>query len=452
MIKNKILLVDDDSQVLEILEDLFSDDYECILASSGKQAIQLFIENHDIAVVVMDIKMPIMDGISAGRAIKQENSNIPIIFHTGYPGDYDEDKLERDEQPFDYIQKGNSSTRLIRSVNNAVDNYTVKQNQFEIVTHAEQTYGIIGRSEKMLEVFRLIKKVSASSTKIMILGETGTGKELVARAIHNNSDRKNNRLCIFHCNHKSPDIIESELFGHTKGAFTGAVSDTIGVFEYGDNGTIFLDEIGDLDVTTQAKLLRVLETGEYQKVGSPQMKKTNVRVLCATHKNLQNMVDKNKFREDLFFRLKGITILLPPLRNKKEDIPILIERFKNKLTIEKGLSPIVFDNSAINMLLEYDWPGNVRQLYDTIESVIVLSDSDLIVKEDIEKYLNQEPSTVAKLKLSDRLKELERTLIVEALVETNFNISKAAQLLEIERANLSKKIRNHNIDISLLKN
>ncbi len=452
MSKHKILLVDDDPLVLEVLEDLFSDDYEVILASSGEQAVHLFKENPSTTVVVMDIKMPVMDGISAGRVIKQENSKIPIIFHTGYPGDYAEDKINSDEQPFDYIQKGNSSTRLIRSVKNANECYTSKLNQINIATHAEQTYGLVGISEKMLEVYKLIDKVSVTDSKVMILGETGTGKELVARAIHNNSMRKDNRLCIFNCNHKSPDIIESELFGHTRGAFTGAISDTIGLFEYGDNGTVFLDEIGDLDITTQAKLLRVLETGEFQKVGSPEIKKTNVRVLCATHKNLKDMVDDDKFRQDLYFRLKGITIMIPPLSKRKEDIPILIKRFIDKVTIEKGLPPIIFDNSAINVLLEYNWPGNVRQLFDTIESVIVLSDSDLIVKEDIEKYLNYECSNSSTQQLSVQLKELEKTLILEALVATNYNISRAALLLDIERTNLSKKIRNHKIDLSLLKN
>lgn len=454
MTKHKILLVDDDPQVLEVLEDLFSDDYEVILASSGEQAITLFKENPDITVVVMDIKMPIMDGISAGKAIKQENSKIPIIFHTGYPGDYDEDKLDRSEQPFDYIQKGNSSTRLIRSVNNAVESYTSKLNQINIATNAEKSYGLIGRSKLMIEVFELINKVSVSDSKVMILGETGTGKELVARAIHNHSMRKNNRLGILNCNHKSPDIVESELFGHTKGAFTGAVSDRIGLFEYADNGTVFLDEIGDLDITTQAKLLRVLESGEYQKIGSPKTNKANVRIICATHKDLQQMVADEKFREDLFFRLKGITIKLPSLREKKEDIPILVERFKDKLTIEKGLPPVIFDTSAINLLLEYDWPGNVKQLYDTIESVIVLSDSDLIIKEDIKRHLKIESSNndISSLNYNDRIKELEKTLILEALIETNYIIGKAALLLDIERTNLHKKIKKHNIDIALLKN
>lgn len=453
MIKHKILLVDDDPLVLEVLEDLFIDDYDVLLASSGDKSIQLFQENPEITVVVMDIKMPERDGISTGRAMKQGNPRIPIIFHTGYPGDYDEDVLERTEQPFDYIQKGNSSTRLIRAVKNAADNYTSKLNQLNIAVNAENTYGIIGRSKPMLEVFELINKVATSDVKVMILGETGTGKELVARAIHNASSKKNNRLGILNCNHKSPDIVESELFGHTKGSFTGAVSDRIGLFEYADNGTVFLDEIGDLDITTQAKLLRILETGEYQKIGSPETKKSNVRILCATHKNLEQMVKEEKFREDLYFRLKGITINLPPLREKREDIPILLNKFIDQLTIEKGLPPIMFDSSAINTLIEYDWPGNVRQFFDTINSVIVISDSNLIVKEDIERYLKNLNSNndSSSRELSVRLKELEKTLILEALVETNYNVSKAALLLDIERTNLHKKIKIHNIDISLLK-
>ncbi len=453
MLKNKILLVDDDPLVLEVLEDLFSDDYETIMASSGEQAIEHIRKNQDFAVVVMDIKMPIMDGISAGRVIKQINPSIPIIFHTGYPGDYNEDSIDRNEQPFDYIQKGNSSTRLIRSVSNAVENYRSKLNQIDLATNAEKSYNLIGRSKSMLEVYKLINKVSAVDTKVIILGETGTGKELVSRAIHNHSARKNNRLGILNCNHKSPDIVESELFGHAKGAFTGAISDRVGLFEYADKGTIFLDEIGDLDITTQAKLLRVLETGEYQKIGTPQIRNTDVRIICATHKDLLQLISEEKFREDLYFRLKGITINLPPLREKKEDIPKLVETFVDKLTIDKGLPPKIFDNSTIKSLLQYDWPGNVRQLYDTIESLIVLSDSDLIVQEDIDNYLkhNNFSNNSSAQQLSERLKDFEKTLILEALVESAYNISAAAILLEIERSNLSKKIKKHNISLSNFK-
>ena len=286
----------------------------------------------------------------------------------------------------------------------------------------------------------------------MILGETGTGKELVARAIHNNSKRRNNRLGILNCNHKAPDIVESELFGHTRGAFTGAVADSIGLFEYADKGTVFLDEIGDLDITTQAKLLRVLESGEYIKVGSQKIETTDVRILCATHKNLKQMVADDKFREDLYYRLKGITINLPALREKKEDIPILVDKFKDRLTIEKGLLPKIFDTSAMNTFLEDDWPGNVRQLYDTIESIVVLSDSDLIVKEDVEKFLEIDTKNIysSNKQLSSRLNELEKTLIIEALVETNYNKSAAADLLDVERTNFYKKIKKHKLDVSLL--
>ena len=449
--KLKILLVDDDPRVLDTLHEIFQEEYETLTATNGGDSIKIISQNRDITAVVMDIKMSGMDGIVAAREIRKLEPELPIIFHTGYPGDYDEDEIDEKERPFDYVQKGEPISRLTRSVRNAADSYLFKRNSRLIGDQAEKNYGLIGQSLVMRQVYKLIRKVAMSDVKVIISGETGTGKELVARAIHNNGRRKDKRFAVLSCNHKSSDIIESELFGHTQGAFTGAVKDRIGLFEYADCGSVFLDEIGDLDLQTQGKLLRVLETGEYQTIGSPVVKKADVRVICATHKNLESLVEQGQFREDLYFRLKGIKIDLPPLRDRKEDIPMLVDKFKDRFTIEQGFPPKIFDQTAFAVFLEYNWPGNVRQLLDSVESLIVICDSDIIMAEDVCDYLGKNTvsndGVVYNGNLTARLRECRRNFIIEALGEAKNNISAAAKILGIDRANLRKMIKDLDINI-----
>ncbi len=446
----KILLVDDERPVLEMLADLFSDDYDAVCAASGPEAIEAAGIHSDIAVVVMDIKMARMDGITAARQIRTLRPDLAIIFHTGYPGEYEEQSIDAAEKPFDYVQKGNTIDRLLRSVRNAVEAYRLRQDNRLLSDLAAADYGIIGRSAPMQEVFRTIRKVAPTDSKVMILGETGTGKELVARAIHAHSRRGRRRMGILNCNHKSPDLIESELFGHIKGAFTGAVQDRIGLFEYAEGGTVFLDEIGDLDITTQAKLLRVLETGEFQKVGTPSFCQCDARLICATHHDLAKLVAQGRFREDLFYRLKGVAIVMPPLRNRREDIPLLLDAFCAASVAELDIPPRVFDTGAIQVLLMHDWPGNVRQLQDTVRSLVTLADSQIIFAEDVRQYLGS--ATVdcddVSPSLPDRLRNIERTLILGALAETRYNITTAARILGIDRSTLQKKIKAHALDLN----
>jgi len=451
--RNKVLFVDDDSPVLTMLVELFAEEYEVIAVSSGPEAVEQARRHVDLAAVVMDIKMAGMDGITAARHIRDILSDVPIIFHTGYPGEYNEREIDDREKPFDYIQKGKSVPKLVRSVRNAVEAYNLKLNNQNLSLIAENSYGMYGRSLAMQEVFRAIHKISSGDTKVMILGESGTGKELVARAIHNSSRRKDKQLAILNCNHKSPNIIEAELFGNVKGAYTDATADRLGLFEYADGGTVFLDEIGDLDITTQAKLLRVIESGEYVKLGSPETRVTDVRMLCATHCHLLQLVSEGKFREDLYFRLKGVIIHLPPLRDRKEDIPFLIEKFVPRFTIELGLPPKIFDPSAVKAMIDYDWPGNVRQLLDTVESLISLSDSDVIFSEDVTVHLEQPSAKSGEENptLPSRMKAYERTIIVAALIESRFNVTAAAKSLGVDRSNLQKKIKSHAIDMDSLR-
>ncbi len=455
-IRARILAVDDDPLVLDTIGMLLEDEYDVVVASSGAEAIQCLQDPNarNFAVVVLDIKMPQMDGLETAEKLKALLPMTPIIFHTGYPGDYREDEIEQINAPFDYIEKGASSTRLLRSVRNAVENYESRMNGRYIVGLAESNYGLVGQSPAMREVYRTIQKVSRADIKVMILGETGTGKELVARAIHLNSSRRHGRLGIVNCNHKSTELVESELFGHKKGAFTGAFADRKGLFEIADGGTVFLDEIGDLSSTTQIALLRVLESGEFQQMGpESEVRSTDVRIICATHCDLGEMVSGGRFREDLYYRLRGATIVLPPLRERREDIPLLLSRIFDRLTIEKGLPLKVLHPAAMNMLIEYDWPGNVRELVDVVEALVVLSDSELIMPEDVNRQIQSDsklegPSTRS---LAARMRSAERTCIIQELTESGGNITRAAEMLQIDRSNLSKKIKLHEIDISLLK-
>ncbi len=442
----RILIVDDDPHVLAALNELLVDDYEVMTASSGPEAVAVAKSCADIATVVMDIKMEGMDGIHAAREISRMRPGLSVIFHTGYPGEYDEFQIDAGEKPFDYVLKGTSSQQLSRSVRNSVEAWFLKQNLASLSAIGQQSYLMIGRSQVMLSVFRQIQKIAPYDTKVMILGETGTGKELVAKAIHNSSRRCNNRLAIFNCNHKDPSLVESELFGHVKGAFADAKFDRIGLFEYADNGTIFLDEIGDLDITTQGKLLRVLETGEYLPVGASEMRRTNVRLICATHRDLESLVAQKTFRDDLYYRLRGVEIRLPALRDRREDIPLIAEYQKDLLTIQQDMPPKFFDPQAMEILINFDWPGNVRQLLDRVEALVVLTDSHLIMAEDVCHQLhireNQSTPLEDKVGLAERVREFRRNCIIEALHEAGNNISEAARILAVDRANLRKEIQS----------
>ncbi|SYZ72829.1 putative Acetoacetate metabolism regulatory protein AtoC [Candidatus Zixiibacteriota bacterium] len=447
-IKSKILLVDDEANVLEMLKELLSDQYEVVLASSGQEAIDAVRQNKDIATVVMDIKMAGMDGIATAREIRKMEPDIPVIFHTGYPGDYDQDEINDNEKPFDYVQKGDAVSNLNRSIRNAVENYKLKKNLRDLSGFAERNFKMIGRSAQMQEIYRFIEKAANNDSKVLICGETGSGKEMVAKAIHENSKRKDHPFRFYICNsHKSPDMTESELFGHLKGSFTGATEDRTGVFEYADGGTVLLDEIGDMDLITQQKLLRVLDSGEYTKIGSPVVRKTNVRVICATHRDLEEMVRRGLFRDDLYYRIDELKVTLPPLRDRREDISLLAERFRDEITMEEGIAPKIFDEEALAVLINYDWPGNVRQLRKVVSALILMTDSDFICAEDVELELKTsrdegKKEISGRKTLAQAIEECKRNTISSALHETGGNIAKAARLLDVDRANLAKLIKS----------
>lgn len=441
-----ILIVDDDRLVLRSLKQVFMDDYDVTTVSSGSEALDILAKNTSIDAIVLDIKMAKMDGLETARCIKKLNSQMPIIFCTGFPGEYSEDEIDSDHKPFDYISKQEGTTRLQRTVRNAVRMYQLKQKGTDLVTLAQNEYGMVGSSKAMLNVYRMIEQVAPTDSKVMILGPTGTGKELVARGIHKQSRRSDERLAIFNCNHKQPDLVESELFGHVKGAFTGAIEDRIGLFQYADNGTVFLDEIGDLDITTQAKLLRVLETGEMQRIGSAEVAQVDVRLMCATHRDLPEMIAEDRFREDLYYRLKGIVIEVPPLSQRREDIPALVEFVSDRYCQDCGAGIKLFDPSCIDLMIDYNWPGNVRQLADTVQSLIDLAGSSYISADDVSTYLNLDQPSQSNGSLSQQVLEFKKSTIVKALHHHNNNVSAAARELDVNPANLHRMIKGFGIN------
>lgn len=439
-----ILVVDDNIDVLESLRDVLGHRYDVTTASSGQEAIVALEQKQTFSAVIMDIKMAGRDGISTAREIRRVQPDLPIIFHTGYPGEYHQEELDVTESPYDFVLKSEPIPRLLRAVKNAVEICRLRVSRSGGGVANGLDLGMIGTSKVMNEVFARVRLAAVSSSKVMILGETGTGKELVARAIHNRSPVSTARFAILNCNHKSPDLVESELFGHLKGSFTSASGDRQGLFEYADGGTVFLDEIGDLDITTQAKLLRVLDTGEYSPIGTNELSKCSVRLVCATHRDLEKLVQEGRFRQDLFYRLKGVKIELPPLRQRKEDIPLLAENFIERMTVGVARGPKLLDPSALDALVEYNWPGNVRQLLETIDSLVTLTVSDVIFGDDVTAALDVKQADTQRTDASfaTQVRDFEKSLIIKTLARFDQNVSRAAAHLGLDRANLARKIKS----------
>ncbi|MCK5127006.1 MAG: sigma-54-dependent Fis family transcriptional regulator [candidate division Zixibacteria bacterium] len=426
------------------VEAILKDYYQIIWADSVSKAQEVLHQTDSVGAVVLQSYSTGDSGSEAVRTIKSSFSELPIIIYQSPVLSSQQSNSE--EETASQVE---NASYFIQSIRRSAESYIYAQDPQQLISYAEEVFRMIGHSKPMRRVYELIRKISQSNSKAMIFGETGTGKELVARAIHFTSTRREMPFAILNCNHKSPELVESELFGHTRGSFTGAINDRPGIFEYANGGTLFLDEIGDLDLSTQAKLLRVLETGEYQKVGAEQMKKTEIRVLCATHKNLDKMVDEGAFRKDLYFRLKGVTVILPPLRERPEDISVLIEKTASSYTHAHGIAPKYFETDAIDIMIDFKWPGNVRQLIDTIESLLVLAESDIISAAEVREYLGIRASNNGKSEdgLTIRVRQYEKLQIINMLHKTCYNISAAARSLKLDRTNLKRKITLHGIEI-----
>jgi DNA-binding NtrC family response regulator len=447
MLKHNILVVDDEKNILRLLSmTLRKNDYEVDTAQSTEEAIEKF-NSISYALVITDIKLPGKTGIDLLEYIKSKESDIPVIMMTAY-GTIESAINAMKKGAFNYLTKPVNPDELLTVMKEAIEKYELRKENISLKSELKGKYtfsNIIGKSSAIQEVFDTIQMVSKTQSGILIVGESGTGKELAARAIHYASKRAEKSFVTIDCAAIPSEIMESELFGHEKGSFTGAHEKKIGLLEHADHGTVFLDEIGELAINLQKKLLRFLQEKEIMRVGGVNRIKLDVRIIAATNKDLGAEVKNKGFREDLFYRLNVITIRMPALRERKDDIPLLVNHFLERLNRIEGKLITGLEDNAMNALLAYDWPGNVRELENIIERAHVLCPNITISR----KYL---PSNLQNLAMHTdedgramNLLETERVLIIKALEQTSWNQSKAALILGISRKQLMTKMKNHNI-------
>lgn len=399
-----ILIVDDERNYLLVLEALLSEEgYQVVTADSAQQGLEV-LQEHDLDVVITDMKMPGLDGMGFMDRIRLREPDLPIIMMTAY-GSVEKAVEAMKKGAFDYILKPFKNEELKLTIRKAIDHYHLLCQNRQFARELQDRYhfgNIIGKSAQMQRIFQLIEKVAPTKATVLITGASGTGKELIARAIHYNSPRKEQPFISVNCGALPETLLESELFGHEKGAFSGAVSQRKGRFELAHGGTLFLDEISEMSFPLQVKLLRILQEMEFERVGGSQSLKVDVRVVAASNRNLKDEVAGRRFREDLFYRLNVVHVFIPPLRERTDDIPLLVEHFLTKYTEENGQDPISISAGAMKCILDYHWPGNVRELENVVERAIILSDRrELQVKDLPSEIREPRPAPVAEQKAAN---------------------------------------------------
>ncbi|MGD2000389.1 MAG: sigma-54 dependent transcriptional regulator [Desulfobacterales bacterium] len=453
-----VLIVDDEKNYTRILGAVLEEEgFETLTANSGPEALEI-LEGSDVDLVLTDMKMPSMDGIQLLEKIKTRDSELPVIMMTAH-GTVDKAVEAMQKGAYSYILKPFDNDRLIIYVRKAVAMFRViKENRvLRNAFSSQYSFGnIIGKSKVMQQVFDTIRKVAPSNATVLIEGESGTGKELVAKSIHFNSPRREKPFVAVNCSALAETLLESELFGHEKGAFTGAVSMRKGRFELADSGTLFLDEIGDMSTGLQVKLLRVLQEKVFERVGGTKPIAVNIRVIAATNRNLKEEMRKERFREDLYYRLNVVHIALPSLKQRQQDIRLLLDHFIKKYADERKHSvPVTgIDPDVERLFYEYSWPGNVRELENLIERLMIMSPGGVITPADLPKSFKETAhddlyieSVPADAKLYDTLTMIEKTMILRALKKTGYIQSRAADLLGIGKSGLNQKIKKYNLDI-----
>jgi two-component system NtrC family response regulator len=452
-----ILIVDDEKNYPPIISAILEEEgYETLVANNGLDALEI-INNSDIDLVLTDMKMPLIDGIELLERIKISDPDLPVIMMTAH-GTVEKAVEAMQKGAYNYILKPFDNERLILFVNKAVKVYSIIKENRQLRNAVESQYkfgNIIGKSKAMKDVFETIQKVSPTSATVLIEGESGTGKELVAKSIHFNSPRSEKPFIPVNCSAFAENLLESELFGHEKGAFTGAVAMKKGRFELADNGTLFLDEISELSQGLQVKLLRVLQERTFERVGGVKPITVNIRVIAATNKHLKEEVREGRFREDLFYRLNVLNINIPPLRQRLEDIHLLVEHFINKYAGQRKVGQPVsgVDTEVERLLYDYTWPGNVRELENFIERAIILCDSNIIRVSDLPREFRDNVYNTlhfegipANAKLYETLDLVEQIMIKRAMKMANNVQSHAAELLGIGKSGLNQKLKKLNID------
>ncbi len=449
--KRKILVIDDDRGHAETLSEVIEKEgHDCSLAFNGTEGSNA-IEKESFDIIITDLVMNDLSGLDILRKAKGKSPDTEVLIVTGYASE--ETAIEAlDEGACDYIAKPLKIPILRAKLRKALGRQDLVRSNNELRRQLDKRFGfegIIGASHQMQKIFDTLQQVSASTATVLITGESGTGKELVARAIHNNSPRRENHLVPLNCAALSESILESELFGHEKGAFTGATYTRKGRFEYADGGTLFLDEIGDMPMQIQVKLLRVIEYGEVFRVGSNEPIRVNVRLLAATNKDLMTLVREGTFREDLYYRLKVVTIMIPPLRERLDDLPLLVNHFIQELAHLHKMPVESISPEAMKILYEYMWPGNIRELRNCIESSVVLAKEKVLQEDDIPSYIREpEGSPAAGLAAlsGGNLNNAEQELIRQALTVNNGNREGAAKMLGISERTLYRKIRRYGLN------
>ncbi|AFH49717.1 NtrC family response regulator [Ignavibacterium album JCM 16511] len=445
-----VLIIDDEREICNSISMILEyEGYTVDSTTSASEGLKKFSEL-DFSAVLLDIQMPEMNGFEVLKKIKELNPSASVIIISAHGSVENAIKATR-LGAFDFLEKPIDRDKLLISVRNATEQASLKEENEEIKKTFVGEGEILGKSKAIQKILELIDKVAPLETRVLITGENGTGKELVARAIHKKSERKDKPFIEVNCAAIPNELIESELFGHEKGSFTGAVSQRIGKFELANKGIIFLDEIGDMSLQAQAKVLRAIEEGRIERVGGGKKIEVDVRIIAATNKNLLEEIHKGNFREDLYHRLNVIPIHVPPLRERVEDIPILVEHFCKEITAKHKKPSVRFTDDAIKILQAQPWTGNVRELRNIVERIIIIVDKREITAKDIDfLFAGSQASLDNLIETSNSFQEFkekaERAFILKQLKANDWNISKTAEILDIQRSHLYTKMRKYGIE------
>jgi DNA-binding NtrC family response regulator len=455
--KGSILIIDDELEIRESLEQLLAmEGYKPASASTAEEGLKK-LDDGIFDLVLLDINLPDRPGLEVLKSIKRESADVGVVMITAYDSSQVAFQASK-EGAESYVTKPWDNDKLLLEIRNALDKSRLQLENVQL-RRALKRFGlpnVVGKSDRMQRVFDLITQVAPSRATVLIVGESGTGKELVAKTIHATSPRADRPFVPVNTGSMPVDLLESTLFGHVKGAFTSAIATKRGLFEVADQGTIFFDEIGTVGVETQAKLLRVIQEREFMRLGGTENIKVDVRILAATNVDLRRLVAENKFREDLYYRLNVISIPLPPLRDRKEDIPRLLDHFLKKFCQENGREPLRFTAEAMKMLVDYNWPGNVRELENAVERAVVLSSSPELGPDLLPEQLSHNGSHADRAlplddfenrSLFDIVEGFERRVILEMLERSRWSQTEAAERFKIPLSTLNQKIKRLRIDV-----